>query len=54
MAVRGFAALPGSFLGYLGIFGASLAGYAGIGPWAIAVAAIGLASVSRGPIFGDL
>ena len=34
-------------LGYLAIFGASLAGYAGLGPWIIAVAAIALASLSR-------
>jgi hypothetical protein len=34
-------------LGYLAVFGASLSGYAGLGPWVIAVAAIALASVSR-------
>lgn len=34
-------------LGYLAIFSASLAGYAGLGPWIIAVAAIALASLSR-------
>lgn len=32
---------------YLAIFGASLAAYAGVGPWAIAVAAIALAALSR-------
>ena len=31
----------------LAVFGASLGGYAGLGPWVIAVAAIALASVSR-------
>jgi hypothetical protein len=34
-------------LGYLAIFGACLAGYAGIGPWVIAVASVALASLSR-------
>ena len=34
-------------LGYLAILGASLAGYAGLGPWVVAVAAIALASLSR-------
>lgn len=34
-------------LGYLAVFGASLAGYAGLGPWVIAIAAVALASVSR-------
>lgn len=34
-------------IGYLAIFGASLAGYAGVGPWAVVVGAIALASVSR-------
>jgi len=34
-------------LGYLAIFGAALSGYAGLGPWIIAVAAIALAAVSR-------
>jgi hypothetical protein len=34
-------------LGYLAVFGAALAGYAGLGPWVIAVAAVALASVSR-------
>jgi hypothetical protein len=43
VAVERLAAL----LGYLAIFGSSLAGYAGLGPWIIAVAAIALASVSR-------
>jgi hypothetical protein len=35
------------WLGYLGVFGASLGGFAGLGPWVIAVSAIALASVSR-------
>jgi hypothetical protein len=39
--------LLGSWLGYLAVFGAALGGYAGLGPWVIAVAAIALASVSR-------
>ena len=34
--------------GYFAIFGASIAGYAGIGPWAIAAAAIALAALSYG------
>jgi hypothetical protein len=34
-------------LGYLAILGASLAGYAGVGAWIIAVAAIALAALSR-------
>jgi hypothetical protein len=34
-------------IGYLAVFGSSLGGYAGLGPWVIAVAAIALASVSR-------
>jgi hypothetical protein len=34
-------------LGYLAVFSASLAGYAGIAPWAIAAAAITLAAISR-------
>ena|SRR5436190_10248724 len=39
--------LLGGCLGYLATLGASLGGYAGLGPWVIAIAAIGLASVSR-------
>lgn len=35
-------------LGYLAVFGSSLGGYAGLGPWVIAVAAIALASISYG------
>ncbi|MCB1503678.1 MAG: hypothetical protein KDJ47_01765 [Hyphomicrobiaceae bacterium] len=35
-----------AMLGFLLIFSASLAGYAGVAPWAIAAAAIGLASIS--------
>lgn len=34
-------------LGYLALFGSALGGYARLGPWVIAVAAIALASVSR-------
>jgi hypothetical protein len=34
-------------LGYFAILGASLAGYAGVGPWVVAIAAIALASFSR-------
>ena len=37
----------GNWLGYLAVLGASLGGYAGLGPWVIAVSAIALASVSR-------
>lgn len=39
--------LLGNWLGYFAVFGASLGGYAGLGPWVIAIAAIALASVSR-------
>lgn len=35
-----------AMLGFLTVFSATLAGYAGVAPWAIAVAAIGLASIS--------
>jgi hypothetical protein len=35
-------------LGYFAILGASIAGYAGVGPWVIAAAAVALASLSRG------
>jgi hypothetical protein len=34
-------------LGYLAILSASLAGYAGVGAWIIAMAAIALAALSR-------
>lgn len=34
-------------LGYLAVFGTSLAGYAGIGPWVIVAGSIALASLSR-------
>jgi len=34
-------------LGYLAILGVSLAGYAGLGPWVIAAAAVALSSLSR-------
>lgn len=44
---RRVAALFGNFFGYLAIVSSSLAGYAGIEPWIIAVAAIALASISR-------
>ena len=33
-------------VGFLTIFGACLAGYANLGPWAIAVAALGLLALS--------
>jgi hypothetical protein len=45
--VRAWRSEGAALLGYLAIFGSSLAGYAGLGPWIIAVAAIALASVSR-------
>lgn len=41
VAVEGFA-----MLAFLAIFGASLAGYAGLPPWTVAAAAIALLSVS--------
>jgi hypothetical protein len=41
-----------SWIGYLAVLGASLGGYAGLGPWVIAVAAIALASVSRAQYSG--
>ena len=34
-------------LGFFAIFGASLAGYAGMGPWVIAAGFLALASISR-------
>ena len=47
MIVRAWRSEGAALLGYLAIFGATLAGYAGLGPWVVAVAAIALASVSR-------
>jgi hypothetical protein len=34
-------------LGFFGIFGTSLAGYAGLGPWAVAAGTVALATASR-------
>lgn len=39
-------------LSFFIIFGASLAGYAGVGPWALGAGAIGLASLSYSERYG--
>lgn len=44
--VRAWRSKDAPLLAYLTILGASLAGYAGVGPWVIGAATIGLASLS--------
>lgn len=51
--VQANAHLDERMVGFLAVFGAALSGYAGVNPWAIALAAFALFSSSRG-VYSDL
>ena len=53
LAVRVAAEWALPLIGYTALFGACLSGYAGVGPWVIALTAIALALISRGQ-YGSL